>query len=97
MARVEITDELLRSTWEQVRHTAKAWPPTFEAVLQDPIRLRLLRIAAARIARGRFRTARASTPPGFAPAPRSTRRAPSPQLPLELDRKRAASGERDDD
>lgn len=107
--RVEITEELLRSTWEAVRHDAKRWPPTFEAVLEDPIKLRLLRIAAACMARGRFR-AKQSTPPArqaarqphptptkTAPAPRSARPDPSPQLPLELDRKRAASGERDDD
>lgn len=93
MARTTPTDEDLRTTWAELRRSQPAWPTTFEATMADPVRSRLVRIAAIRAAQGHRVCALPIEP---------TRRPPvvNPGIsvrPLDLDRKRAAAGERDED
>lgn len=101
MARTNLTDEDLRKTWAELRRSQPAWPASFEDTMADPVRSRLVRIAAIRIAQGHrvqvtptepTRRAPVINPGIFRPPARTT-----PQRPLDLDRKRAAAGERDED
>lgn len=101
MARTTPTDEDLRKTWSELRRAQPNWPTSFEDTMADPVRSRLVRIAAIRAAQGYRVQAEPVEPirrppvvnPGiFRPPARTT-----PQRPLDLDRKRAAAGERDED
>lgn len=101
MARTTPTDDDLRTTWAELRRSQSSWPATFEDTMADPVWARLVRIAAIRAAQGHRVCAVAIEPtrrppvvnPGiFRPPARTT-----VQRPLDLDRKRAAAGERDED
>ena len=86
----EPTDQQLRDACARMAQRFR-WLGTFEAVMQDPVRSRLVRVAA-------MHPTAAGTPTrciAAAPTWRAPRRHPGP-LPF-LDRKRAAAGERDDD
>jgi hypothetical protein len=94
---VDVTEELLRQAFQAARRPN--WPGSFEEAMQDAIYSRLVRINAVRLARGQsigsstvIRRPAVKAPGLDRTPPRTT-----PQLPLPLDRKRAASGERDDD
>lgn len=94
MPRIEPTEEQLREGWLAERRPS--WPETFEEAMQDPLRSRLIHLAAARLANGPL-----TTPPATAERPVEHRGIylppPIPQSPASLDRKRAAAGEKDDD
>ncbi|SDI77490.1 hypothetical protein [Variovorax sp. OV700] len=87
---IEPTDQLLRDACARMAARFR-WAEDFETVMQDRVRSRLVRIAA-----------RHPTAAGLAPARVQRQPACRPMqlllggLPL-FDRKRAASGERDDD
>lgn len=102
-ARIDPTREQLAAAWQGSRR--RDWPPTLDEALADPVYGALVRMAAVRAAlkarQASSSTAHPitgappSTQPGPRPAPTATR---WPNLPpAGLDRKRAASGERDDD
>jgi hypothetical protein len=91
MKRIELTDAMLRRAWDGMRAEHRHWPQDYDQVMGDPVYRRLVRLEALR----RALAARAAA----APARPSPAR-PLPPLPLfspAVDRKRAASGERDDD
>ena len=88
------TEAELRAAFEANRPRNPHWPATFEVAMQDPITCRMVRLAASMAARGDLQPT----------AP--TRYRSGPLAPVGLwgrpggggiDRKRAASGERDDD
>lgn len=87
-----ITPEALRETWLAMRSRPAfaGWPPTFDQVMADPVRCRLVRLEA---------TGRASAAATRAPSPACRPARPVfPKAPAGLfDRKRAAAGERADD
>lgn len=87
---IEPTDQMLRDACARMAARFH-WADDFETVMQDRVRSRLVRLAA------RHPTA-ASAMPARAPRAPSCRpfQPPTSGLPL-FDRKRAASGERDDD
>lgn len=84
------TDQQLRDACERMARRFR-WTESFETVMQDVCRSRLVRLAVA------HPSAAGSAPPR---APRTPARAhplpPISGMPL-FDRKRAASGERDDE
>lgn len=94
------TDEQLRCVWARLQPTQQGWPASYEDTMADPVRCRLVHIAAARAAQGfpvpveRTGNRRpAVIDPGLTrPALPEFRYRPAP-----IDRKRAAAGERDDD
>jgi len=84
------TDQMLREAC--IRMAARfRWADDYEAVMRDSVRSRLVRLAAKHPSAAGLAQACALREP--------TRRPPSPPHcgPTLLDRKRAASGERDDD
>ncbi len=84
---IEPTDQQLRDACERMACRFR-WTDSFETVMQDACRSRLVRLAVAHPSAAGFAAAR---------APRIfTRLRPATSAPL-FDRKRAASGERDDD
>ena len=83
----EPTDQQLRDACERMARRFR-WTDSFEMVMQDACRSRLVRLAVAHPSAAGFTAARA--PRLFA------RLRPANTVPL-FDRKRAASGERDDD
>lgn len=87
---IEPTDQQLREACARMAQRFR-WVGEFEAVMQDPARSRLVRIAA-------MHPTAASTPANRAPAARPGRASrPLAGRPARIDLKRAASGERDDD
>lgn len=87
---IEPTDRQLRDACERMARRF-GWPDTFETVMQDARRSRLVRLAVA------HPSAASAAAPRAPRAPRLfDRLRPDTGLPL-FDRKRAASGERDDD
>lgn len=91
MARAtEPTDQLLRDTCAGMAQRFR-WTEDFDVVMRDPVRSRMVRIAALHCA-ALGRSAGYVSRPAAALAARPRLGA----LPL-FDRKRAASGERDDD
>lgn len=87
MARIQPTDEQLQAAFARLRRAS--WPATLEAAMSSPLHAALLRGDAVRHAM------RQPAPP---PAPAAPARAlPLPRPAAHFDRKRAASGERDDD
>lgn len=85
---IEPTDELLREACLRMARRFR-WADSFEAVMQDPTRSRLVRIAAKHPSAAGWAGPRAARP--------AQQHVTQPsRLPL-FDRKRAASGERDDD
>lgn len=89
-AAIEPTDQQLRDACERMARRFR-WTDSFETVMQDARRSRLVRLAVAHPSAAGFAAAR--SPRHFA-RPRS--QTPATAMPL-FDRKRAASGERDDD
>ncbi len=85
---VEPTDQLLREACERMARRF-GWSEAFDVVMRDPARSRMVRLAA------KHPTAAGQLPP--APARPSRASWPSRPAPDLFDRKRAASGERDDD
>ncbi|HEV7913015.1 MAG TPA: hypothetical protein VGP22_04565 [Albitalea sp.] len=100
MARVETTDQQLREAYEQRRRAD--WPPTYEEVMEHPVYGRVVQMHACHAAAIEHVTHLEVVAPE-APPPRGTVHARAPQtlrVPKQkpfLDRKRAASGDRDDD
>lgn len=94
----EPTREQLLAAWQQCRKPT--WPATFEAAMADPLFSRLVRLVAKHPPAAHRRAAPAAPAPVTAhPATAPTwwpPRHPQGQT-LGIDRKRAASGERDDD
>ncbi len=98
-ATADYTDEQLRAAWAACR--PRTWPDTFEETMADPVRAQMVRLHAWHIANPRKvaaePAARLATPcpaPSAAPAPH---RFALTHPPGYVDRKRAASGEREDD
>lgn len=88
-----LPDELLRDTFARMAARYTAWPRTYEEVMADPMRGRLVRLTATRRAMAARRPAAA---PCAAPGRRA---APNPlptHAPAPFDHKRAAAGDRDD-
>lgn len=94
---VTVTPELLRKAWQQRRR--HDWPACFDDAMADPMLSRLLRVEALRLALAARRSAGRTPRP--VPAATSTTTFPSAAATAPpsrgIDRKRAASGERDDD
>lgn len=99
------TDEQLQQAWQQ--HRREDWPATFEEAMAHPMYSRLVRLHAALGLVQRREVQRPEPPlPAEPDAPpawpyrsvhaRTQRRTTDPQ-PQQLDRKRLASGERDED
>lgn len=65
----------------------REWPADFDAVMADPVRMRLVRLQATFLTRVAAEKAAARSPP---PAP------PMATRPPRFDRKRAAAGDLDD-
>lgn len=97
MARVELTDEQLRSAYEERKRSD--WPASYEEAMQHPTYSRLVRMHASHDAvMARMVVHRPVVQPPEPPPPRTTARPLSvPRHPPILDHKRAAAGERDDD
>lgn len=104
VAPVTITLADLRAAWMQRRRSS--WPASFEAAMADPMLSRLVRAQAIgrAVAVRHFEAVRAGVAAGRAPAslPTSTSTSPAAWMPARhqapiFDRKRAASGEREDD
>jgi hypothetical protein len=86
---IEPTDQQLRDACARMARRFR-WTDSFETVMQDACRSRLVRIAVSH-------PSAAGLVPPFAPR-QPTRRSPPPPGALPLfDRKRAAAGERDDE
>jgi len=96
MARVDLTDELLRKAYDERRRAD--WPPTYEETMEHPTYSRLVRMHAAHDAVIARVVRPIVQPPEPPPLPRTSAkplRVPR-QQPI-LDHKRAAAGEREDD
>jgi hypothetical protein len=94
------TDDQLRAAWRVVR--GRAWPPTFEEAMADPLHASLVRAQASRTALlSTRRPAWAAQPARLLQSPaRPAPVMPAVQAPRQaalFDRKRAASGEHEDD
>lgn len=99
---VQETIEDMHKAWRLLRRPC--WPDSYEATMQDPMRARLVQmyahqLALAAVLIGKLETT-ATTP--FRPQLPERRAQPATPtlfrpLPTVVDRKRAASGERDDD
>lgn len=96
-ARIEPTTEQLHAAWLQRRK--RSWPPTLEATLADPLYAALVRMAAVRSVLADRQAAQPK------PAPRLVQRPATPAhtawpprrpAATQVDRKRAAAGDRDD-
>ncbi len=97
-----IPDDVLRNTYKREQPYRHHWPESYEAGMADPIISRIVELLARHAvpAWGRRHADRArvglgsiaptSPAPGLAPMSR-------PLAPGEVDRKRAASGDRDDE
>lgn len=99
MATTALTEALLRDTFDRMAARYPAWPRSFDEVMADPARSRLVRITATR----RVAAARRPVAPACTASPRRAA-APVPPAsalismhPPVFDRKRAAAGEREDD
>lgn len=88
MWRADMPDTLLRQAWQQRRRAS--WPATYEATMADPVLAVVVRIHAGLISR---RIAPLPRTPHYGTA-HSTR---TPSVRPLFDRKRAASGEREED
>ncbi|MDN4591232.1 hypothetical protein DBA29_22375 [Xenophilus aerolatus] len=86
----EPTEQQLREACARMARRFR-WLDAFETVMQDPVRRRLVRVAAMHPTAAGTPARRPAAAPGWQ-APRRQRR----PLPF-LDLKRAAAGERDDD
>lgn len=93
MARPPLTDDQLQRAFRVYRRPS--WPTSFEAAMADPIVSRLVRLRATGDAIDAERAGRAQP---LSPFQRWRARAAGPaQLPLGLDAKSRAAGERLDD
>ena len=98
MATIEHTEDDLRAAWAERKKPG--WPPQFERVMADPWLARLVRMHADLRVRRRATCAKQQAALAAARAnarPAATKAVPLPHQPPLFDRKRAASGERDDD
>lgn len=86
----EPTEQQLRDACERMARRFR-WADSFETVMQDARRSRLVRLAVTHPSAAGFAAARAPRP-----SARLLRQPPANGAPL-IDRKRAASGERADD
>jgi hypothetical protein len=94
MARTEPTEEQLQEAWRSRRQAD--WPATFDEAMVHPLYRRLIRMHATHAAvLERISKRTTVITPGM-PAPWDRRHAPASAPPI-FDRKRAASGERDED
>ena len=87
---IELTDQLLREACARMAVRFR-WADDFETVMQDRVRSRMVRLAARHPTAAGAMPVRAPRAPACRPF-----QPPTSGLPL-FDRKRAASGERDDD
>jgi hypothetical protein len=86
---IALTDPLLREACARMA-LRFGWGESFETVMQDPMRSRMVRVAVLHPS--------AADAPGDSLAPAARRvELPMPGQPPLFDRKRAAAGERDDD
>ncbi|SFO51171.1 hypothetical protein SAMN05216567_1019 [Variovorax sp. OK605] len=83
------TDQLLRETCARMAERFH-WADDFDTVMQDRVRSRMVRLAARHPTAAAGAAPRAPCAPAWRPRPPATGG-------RFLDRKRAASGERDDD
>lgn len=83
------TADALRAALRSLVHlpACREWPTDYDAVMADPVRMRLVRLQATFLARVAAEKAAARSPP---PAPPMARRPPC------FDHKRAAAGDFDD-
>jgi hypothetical protein len=92
-----LTEQELRAAFERLRGSKRTtWPATFEEAMQDRLLARLIALNAKHPPRATVRQARGSINPASAPRPQP-RPWRGPAQPAEIDRKRAAAGDRDDD
>lgn len=94
MERITPTAEQLQLAFEQMRR--RDWPATFDEAMQNPLCAALLRGQAVRqLLRAQYP---AGPPAAPSPAPpRPSRAVPVPTHAPVFDRKRAASGDRDEE
>jgi len=90
---VRETQEHMHQAWRLLRRPC--WPDTYEATMHDPIRAQLVQMYAHQLARSRHLPIPPAAP--RVPERRAPQVAPFRSVPNCVDRKRAASGERDDD
>ena len=81
--------EAMHAAWLSMAHlpACREWPADYDAVMADPVRMRLVRLQATFMARVAAEKAAARSPP------------PPPPIALRaacFDRKRAAAGDFDD-
>ena len=93
MADHEHTEQQLRTAWADRKKPG--WPPAFEQVMQDPWLARLVGMQAD-LNKRRQASARAMAATATQHVARTSFQ-PTPRTPPVFDRKRAASGEREDD
>lgn len=91
MARTEPTEEQLQQAWQSRRQAD--WPATFDEAMTHPLYSRLIRMHATHAAAVERIKRRATVITPGMPLPWERRQPAAPQL----DRKRAAAGERDED
>ncbi len=97
MTALPLPEALLRDTFRRMAERYPAWPQEFDLVMADPLRSRLVRLTATRrAAAARGRTASPPAPPASRPSAAARRLSPRPVHHPDLDRKRAAAGDRDD-
>lgn len=94
METTPLSDAQLRETYELMRQRHRQWPNSFEAVMADPQRSRLVRINA--MVRSRALAKRACTTQRAVPTVRPLPALRPGTTPV-FDRKRAAAGDREDD
>jgi hypothetical protein len=99
VARPEPTDDELRAAWARSRRAD--WPATFEEVMADALLSRMVRINAMHPPRAQRKPPEPPRQQPLLPARGGTKgflTHPDRRVrPIEVDRKRAASGDRDED
>ena len=82
------TAEAMRAALQSLAHlpACREWPTDYDAVMADPVRMRLVRLQATFMSRVAAEKAAARPPPAR----------PRPMRPPCVDRKRAAAGDFDD-
>ena len=97
MTAQQISEDQLREMFELMRERHQQWPDSYDQVMADPQRGRLVRLNATARARAlQGRSGRAICDQ-VAPRPCPPHRYPPMPRPTPFDHKRAAAGERDDE